>query len=120
MKKLLEITLILAFGLIFVFSSCGKQTVGTVRGRPGSWVDNNTYRFRALGAAPSTLTNIALRKQRSKKAALLQVQYKIFQLFKNSRINGSVRKITWDTEQNCEIIYEVRARDLKKKNSGIK
>ncbi len=28
---------------------------------------------------------------------------------------GSVKKLTWDDEQNCEIIYEVFAKDLKKK-----
>lgn len=33
---------------------------------------------------------------------------------------GSVKKVTWDEEQNCEIIYVVHAKGLKKKVSAAK
>jgi len=104
------------------------------------WIDENTYRVEAEGDVNSKLTNKVQRRESSKIAAILNAQYQVLEKFKGSLIeraadmsdfestgsaiaqevleyikNGSVVSATWDEEDNCEIIYEVKAQGLKKK-----
>jgi hypothetical protein len=142
MKKLFLMTLVLAMGL--VFTSCGGGGIGgTVKGetfKGEKWVDDDTFQLAASGVANSKLKNKVQRRESAKRAAILNAQYQILEKFKGSKIEGaagmsdfestgiaiaqeiqgvvkggSVKNFTYDEEDNCEIIYEVKAKGLKKK-----
>ena len=144
MKKLLLIGLVISIGIVFTLTSCGKKGPGgTVKGqtyKTEQWVDENTYRLAAAGVPNSKLTNKVQRRESAKRAAILNAQYQVLEKFKGSSIEGaagmsdfestgiaiaqevqgfvkggSVVQATYDDEDNCEIIYEVKAKDLKKK-----
>lgn len=145
MKKLFVMALVLSLGL--VFTSCGgKKIGGQVEGdtfKTENWVDDNTYRLASAGVANSKLKNKVQRRESAKRAAILNAQYQILEKFKGSKIEGaagmsdfentgiaiaqevqgevkggSVVSATYDEEDNCEIIYEVKAKGLKKKVSA--
>ena len=142
MKKLFLMTLVLAMG--HVFTSCGGGGIGgTVKGetfKGEKWVDDDTFQLAASGVANSKLKNKVQRRESAKRAAILNAQYQILEKFKGSKIEGaagmsdfestgiaiaqeiqgvvkggSVKNFTYDEEDNCEIIYEVKAKGLKKK-----
>lgn len=143
MKKLLVISFLLIVSISFSLTSCGSKIGGTVKGdsiTTEGWIDENTYRLAAVGVPNRKLTNIVQRKASSKRAAILNAQYQVLEKFKGSKIEGaagmsnfestgiaiaqevsgivkggSVKKVTYDKDQNCEIIYEVKARGLKRK-----
>lgn len=144
MKKLFLMTLVLSMGLVFTFTSCGGGGIGgTVKGEKFTnekWVDNNTFQLAASGVANSKLKNKVQRRESAKRAAILNAQYQILEKFKGSKIEGaagmsdfestgiaiaqeingvvkggSVKSATFDEEDNCEIIYEVKAKNLKNK-----
>ncbi len=146
MKKLVVLSLLLSVGIVFSLTSCTGKIGGTVKGETittEGWIDNDTFRLQAMGVPNSKLKNIVQRKASSKRAAILNAQYQVLEKFKGSKIEGaagmsdfestgiaiaqevsgivkggSVKKITWDEQQNAEIIYEVKAKGLKKKVSG--
>lgn len=149
MKKLLIFALILTAGLVLAMTSCsGKKIGGTVEGETYTmegWIDDDTFQLAAAGVPTKTLTNVVQRKEASKRAAILNAQYQVIEKFKGSKIEGasgmenfemtgiavaqelkaiskggSVKKVTWDEEQNCEIIYVVHAKGLKKKVATAK
>lgn len=149
MKKLVIFALILVTGIALTMTSCaGKKIGGTVEGETYTtegWIDDDTFQLAAAGVPTKTLTNVVQRKESSKRAAILNAQYQIIEKFKGSKIEGaagmenfemtgiavaqelkaiakggSVKKVTWDEEQNCEIIYVVHAKGLKKKVSAAK
>ncbi len=142
MKKLFAMALVLSIGL--VFTACGGGKIGgQVEGekfKTESWVDDNTYRLASAGVANSKLKNKVQRRESAKRAAILNAQYQVLEKFKGSKIEGaagmsdfestgiaiaqeiqgtvkggSVVSATYDEEDNCEIIYEVKAKGLKKK-----
>jgi len=137
------------FVFTFTLTSCSSQKIGgTVEGETFTtegWIDDETFRIAAAGVPTKTLTNIVQRKEAGKRAAILNAQYQVIEKFKGSKIEGaagmenfemtgiavaqelkaiakggSVKKVTWDEEQNCEVIYEVHAKGLKKKVSAAK
>jgi len=146
MKKLLFVSFLLVVGISFSLTSCGSRIGGTVEGdsyTTEGWINENTYRLAAVGVPNRKLTNIVARKASAKRAAILNAQYQVLEKFKGSKIEGaagmsdfentgiaiaqevngivkggSVKKVTYDKDQNCEIIYEVKAKGLKKKVSA--
>jgi len=144
MKKLFVFGLLVVS--LVAFTSCGGKIGGQVEGesyKTEGWVDDNTYRIAAAGVPTRTLTNKVARRESSKRAAILNAQYQVLEKFKGSKIEGaagmsnfemtgmavaqevqgvvkggSVVKATYDAEDNCEIIYEVKAKGLKKKVSA--
>ena len=144
MKKIFAVTLALALGLTFTFTSCGGGKIGgQVEGqtfKTEGWIDDDTYRLAASGVPKYTLKNKVARRESAKRAAILNAQYQVLEKFKGSKIEGaagmsdfentgiaiaqevsgivkggSVVSATYDEEDNCEIIYEVKAKGLKKK-----
>ncbi|MCP4138295.1 MAG: hypothetical protein GY754_45455 [bacterium] len=104
------------------------------------WVDDDTFRWTAAGMPKRGLTDIAERKATAKRVAILNSQYTILEKFKGARIEGAggmatfyeedytrgreiiqtvkkgkVVKETYDKEQNCEVVFEVKSPKLKKK-----
>ncbi len=148
MKKILIFGLILAAGFVITLTSCSGKIGGTIEGQTYTtegWIDNDTFQIAAAGVPTKTLTNVVQRKEASKRAAILNAQYQIIEKFKGSSVEGasgmenfemtgiavaqelkavtkggSVKKVTWDDEQNCEIIYVVHAKGLKKKVAAAK
>ncbi len=147
MKKLMTFALVLTVG--FALTACGGSKIGgTVKGetfKTEGWIGNDTFRIAAAGAAKRTLTNKIARRESAKRAAILNAQYQILEKFKGAKLEGatgmsdfemtgmavaqevqgvvkggSVYKVTYDAEDNCEIIYEVKAKGLKQKVSAAK
>jgi len=147
MKKLLLIGLTLSMGIAFTLTSCGGSKMGgMVQGetfKNEGWINDDTYRIAASGVSNSKLTNKIQRRESAKRAAILNAQYQVLEKFKGSTIEGaagmsdfestgiaiaqevsgmvkggSVVTATYDDEDNCEIIYEVKAKGLKKKVSA--
>jgi len=145
MKKLSVMALVLTMGLAFAFTSCGAGKIGgQVEGDSFAterWVDDNTFQLAASGVANSKLKDKTARRESAKRAAILNAQYQVLEKFKGSKIEGaagmsdfentgiaiaqevegvvkggSVKKATFDPDTDaCEIIYEVKAKGLKKK-----
>lgn len=145
MKKLLFVSLLFSLALVFTFASCGGggKIGGTVEGKTyktEGWLNEDTYRLSAAGVAKQTLKNKIARRESAKRAAMLNAQYQVLEKFKGSTIEGaagmsdfemtgiaiaqeiqgtvkggSVASVTYDEEDNAEIIYEVKAKGLKKK-----
>lgn len=143
MKKQFIVGLLVVMGVTFGLISCSPKMGGTVDGESFTtegWIDDNTYRIAAAGVATRTLTNKVARRESSKRAAILNAQYQVIEKFKGSNIEGAsgmsnfemtgiaiaqelkavskggaVKKVTWDAEDNCEIIYEVYSKGLKSK-----
>ena len=145
MKKLFLIGIFISIGVVLTFASCGKGSKlgGTVEGdtfKTSQWVDENTFRIAAAGVPNSKLTNKVQRRESAKRAAILNAQYQVLEQFKGSSIEGAagmsdfestgiavaqelqgsikggtVVSSTFDDEDDCEIIYEVKSKGLKKK-----
>ncbi len=148
MKKLIAIALVLTVGIAFSACGGGSKVGGTVKGetfKTEGWADENTFRIAAAGAPKRTLTNKVARRESAKRAAILNAQYQVLEKFKGAKLEGatgmsdfemtgiaiaqevqgvvkggSVFKVTYDAEDNCEIVYEVKAKGLKKKVSAAK
>ena len=147
MKKYLLLAFIFAIAFTFIACGGGQKKLGgTVKGKTyvtEGWIDDNTYRIAAAGAPKRDLENRVQRRESSRRAAILNAQYQVLEKFKGARLegasgmsdfemtgmavaqeveghikNGSVRTATWDDEDNCEVIYEVKAKDLRKKASS--
>ncbi|MCL2155084.1 MAG: hypothetical protein FWH53_05410 [Leptospirales bacterium] len=144
MKKLFLIGLTISIGIAFALTSCGGSKIGgTVEGKTyktEGWIDDDTYRIAAAGVPNSKLSNQVQRRESAKRAAILNAQYQVLEKFKGSSIEGaagmsdfessgiaiaqevsgvvkggSVVSATYDDDDNCEVIYEVKAKGLKKK-----
>lgn len=148
MKRLIGLTIVFLMGLLISLTACSSSSNigGTVEGNSYTvegWVDDDTYRLSAAGVPKSSLTNSVARRESAQRAAILNAQYKVLEKFKGSTIEGaagmsdfettgiaiaqeingvikggSVKKVTYDDEDNCEIIYEVKSKGLKKKVSN--
>lgn len=149
MKKLLVVAFLLVSGPALLLTGCSSGGIGgQIDGKSFTtegWIDDDTFRLASMGTPTKTLTNKVARKESAKRAAILNAQYQVLEKFKGSKIEGaagmkdfettgiaiaqevqgvvkggSVRKTTYDAEDNCEIIYEVKATGLKKKVSTAK
>jgi len=144
MRKNLVFAIAISAGILIALTSCGGPKIGgTVQGETFTtegWVDDDTFRIAAAGIPKKEMTNKVQRREASKRAAILNAQYQVIEKFKGSKIEGasgmenfemtgiaiaqelravtkggSVQKVTYDDEDNCEVIYEVKAKGLKKK-----
>ncbi|MCL1911400.1 MAG: hypothetical protein FWG13_04275 [Leptospirales bacterium] len=136
---------------ILVFTGCGGGGIGgMVKGdsyKSEGWIDDNTYQTTAAAVAKQGYTNKVQRRQTAKRAAIIAAQYQVLEKFTGAKVEGaagmqdfeltgiavaqevqgairggSVIKETYDDEDNCEVIYQVQAKGLKKKvqSSDIK
>jgi hypothetical protein len=116
------------------FGSCDIREVKE------GWCDIDTFRVRVTGIPSKKAKNPEDRKKSSRMAAVLLAQYQVLDKFKGTKLEGATgimdtyfpgvavaKEIIsyvkggtiiaerYDEEQNCEIVYEVRAKNLKKK-----
>ena len=150
MRKVGAFVVIFSIALL-AFAACGGGTIGgTVEGQSYTsegWLDDNTYRTTGVGVPKKGYTNKVQRRQTAKRAAIIAAQYAVLEKFTGSKVEGaagmqdfeltgiavaqevqgvirggSVVKETFDDEDNCEVIYQVQAKGLKKRvqSSDIK
>lgn len=106
------------------------------------WVDRDTYRIISFGAPGKGTTDPGEIKERARKNAVLNAHYTIIERFKGSRIescggiidydyldslirellpvikNGKIIAERYDENLNCEIVYEIKAKNLRKTVRG--
>lgn len=117
-----------------------NQSITTDKVIREGWVDKNTFRVVAIGAAKEDLNSKVKRRITSKEAAITMAQKMIVERFKGSKISGksevkegtTVSMITskefqgiiqggiilqesYDEEDNCEVIYQISSPDLQEK-----
>jgi hypothetical protein len=141
---LMALVLTMGTTFAFTSCGGGDKFGGQVQGESFTterWVDDNTFQLAASGVANSKLKDKTARRESAKRAAILNAQYQVLEKFKGSKIEGaagmsdfentgiaiaqeiqgvvkggSVKKSTFDPDTDaCEIIYEVKAKGLKKK-----
>jgi hypothetical protein len=146
MKKLLTLAVVMFFAAAFVVSCGPRQLGGQVKGesfKTEGWLNDDTFRVTSTGAPKAGLTNKIQRRGTAKEAAIMMAQKTVIEKFKGARLEGaagaadyastgiavmkefgglvkggSVIKETYDEDDNCEVIYEIIARGLKKKVEG--
>jgi len=104
------------------------------------WIDSDTYRIKASGEPQKNIKDITMIQESAKRNAVLNAQYMIREEFKpqpmaacggigsydfalNYEIQGIIKggsvKAVRYKDLICEIIYEVRAKDLRKKVQSL-
>lgn len=144
MKKLLIAGLVIISAASFI--SCGGAKKSQIKGESfitEGWVDENTFRVTAMGVPKAGLTNIVQRKVTAKESALIMAQKRVIEKFVGARIEGAsgsadaastgiavkkefsgvvrggtIVKVTYDEQQNCEIVYQVEKKGLKREVQG--
>ena len=144
MKKAMVMVALFAFAA--AFTACGDSLGGQVKGdsfKTEGWVDKDTFRSTSTGVPKAGLTNKIQRRGTAKEAAVLMAQSHIIEKFKGSKIEGaagvsdyastgyaaskefagfvkggSVVKETYDEDDNCEVVYEIKSKGLKKQLTG--
>lgn len=144
MKKLVLFGLVLVTCSIMLFISCASGGIGgSIKGettKTEGWIDEDTFRVSAKASAPDRFTKKIQRENAATDAATILAQCKIIEKFVGAQVKGvtgvhdfensgqaaakeisamiaggSVLSQTCDDEQNCEVVYEVKAKGLKKK-----
>ncbi len=130
-----------------VLVSCGGASKSQIKNgetfKTEGWVDNNTFRVKSVGVPAEGLTNKYQRRGTAKEAALIMAQKRIIEKFVGARLEGasgasnmastgvavskefggfvkggSIVKETYDEDANCEIVYQVEKKGLKKQVDG--
>jgi hypothetical protein len=146
MKKLVVSAVVLMIAAAFIVS-CGPRGLGgQVKGQTfvtEGWVNDDTFRVTSTGAPKPGLTNKIQRRGTAKEAAIIMAQKTMIEKFKGARLEGaagaadyastgiavmkefsgtvkggSVIRETYDDDDNCEVVYELISRGLKKKVIG--
>lgn len=145
MKKISFSALALVFTLS-VFAACGPRQGGQVKGDSyvsEGWVNDNTFRVIATGTPKATLTNKIQRRGTAKETAIIMAETRVIEKFVGARVEGAagaadyastgvavskefkglvkggtIVKETYDDDDNCEIIYQVEKKGLKKEVMG--
>lgn len=143
-KKLMVIAVVAGFAGMLV--SCGNTTGGQVKGenfQTERWVDDDTYITTATGVPKEGLTKKVQRRGTARESAVLVAQAHVIEKFKGAKVEGasgtsdyastgfaaskefagivkggSVIKETYDDEDNCEVVYEIKSKGLKKQLTG--
>jgi len=137
-----EATTLLFISMLLAASFCGKAATKNAESMyGGEWVDNDTFITAAAGIPGKNLTDIEERKKSARRSAILNAQYQVIEGFRkiikfpppgynvtwteegkkerekiyNTVKKGVVMEETYDGEQNCQVVYRVYEKDLKKK-----
>lgn len=145
MKKIFTLALVVVATVAFV--SCGGASRGgMVKGESfisEGWVSPDIFRVTATGVPKPGLTNKIQRRGTSKEAALIMAQKRIIEKFVGARLEGAagaadyastgiavakefgglvkggtIVKETYDDDDNCEIVYQIEKKNLKKDVQG--
>jgi hypothetical protein len=144
MKRFLSLGLLLAVATVFTFTSCKSSGSmgGEVKGESfvsEGWVSPDIFRVTATGVPKEGLQNKVQRKGTAKEAALIMAQKRMIEKFVGARLEGAagaadyastgiavskefgglvkggtIVKSTFDDDDNCEIVYQIEKKNLKK------
>ena len=148
MKKFFSFCLILTVAAVFGLTACSSsgKMGGEVKGESfvsEGWVSPDIFRVTATGVPKEGLTNKVQRKGTAKEAALIMAQKRIIEKFVGARLEGAagaadyastgiavskefggmvkggtIVKSTYDDDDNCEIVYQVEKKNLRKEVDG--
>jgi hypothetical protein len=115
--------------------SHGQNSVKT-----GEWVDGDTFRIEQVGAPRAGLKTKQERQESARQSAIAQAQKRIVEIFmaagpiknqddalrekrwndsssemRKSAAGGTIINIIYDDVDYCEIVYELKRKDLRKK-----
>ena len=138
----MSIFLMLIFASLFVCggASTRSQLKGDVENyETEGWLDDNTFQVRALGAPNPSAKGFVRRRTQSEEAALLSAQKRVIELLVGAKIagasgsesgestgiaitkefegvvkGGAIKRKSFDADDNCEIVYRIHAKGLKK------
>jgi hypothetical protein len=144
MKKILLSLLVLAVAVSL--GSCGKTMGGEVKGESfitEGWVTPDIFRVTSTGVPKPGLTNKIQRRGTAKEAALIMAQKRIIEKFVGARLEGAagaadyastgiavakefgglvkggtIVKATYDKDDNCELVYQIERKGLKRQVQG--
>lgn len=145
MRSIFSLFLLLSVAL--VFTACGGGSMGgQIEGESfvtEGWVSPNIFRVTATGVPKEGLKNKVQRRGTAKEAALIMAQKRVIEKFVGARLEGAagaadyastgiavskefgglvkggtIVKSTYDEDDNCEIVYQVEKKNLKKEVEG--
>lgn len=145
MKKFVTSALILAVAI--TFTACGPKGMGgQVKGDTfvtEGWVTDDIFRVTSVGVPKAGLTNKIQRQGTAKEAAQIMAEKRIIEKFVGARLEGAagaadyastgiavakefsgvvkggtIVRATYDEDDNCEIVYQVEKKGLKKDVMG--
>ena len=140
MRNLLGIFITVIFGLSLFIQSCSSSSPiieGDDLEKEG-WIDNDTYQLFALGVSAKTQKSKWARRRSSRNLAMLNAEYqftekfkdlkkadrrnekkieltklKVSQILKKYFRRGRVRKVFYNVNGDCKLIYQVKRKNLK-------
>ena len=108
------------------------------------WLDDDTFQVRTIGAPSVKAKGFVKRRTQSEEAALLSAQKRVIELlvgadvkgssgsqdgestgivltkeFKGFVKGGSIIRKSFDSSDNCEIVYRIHADDLKERATSL-
>lgn len=143
-KPVLPVKLMLLFTVIIISGCTARQTVpeGNISSAKTGWINDETYRITGKGVSSSEITDPDKRKEDSLRNAISNAQkatldifttyytdytegggiqgygnrkYEFISYVRQIIVTGRAVKINYDSNQNCEIIYEIKQERLRKK-----
>jgi len=142
LSRVIAITVMIPVALMFTAVSCGTSE-SQIKGKTyvsEGWVDNDTFQVRGLGAPNPNAEGKVKRRTQSKSAAILAAQARVVELLFGAKVQGAAGSLdgestgvaitkefegilkggeivseTYDDEDNCEVVYRVQGKNLKKR-----
>jgi len=145
LRKVLVMLLTVTFAVALV--SCKGTSKSQIKNgqtfKTEGWIDGNTFRVKSVGVPAKGLTNKYQKRGTAKEAALIMAQKRIIEKFVGARMEGAsgasnyastgvavskefsgfvkggtIVNETYDEDQNCEVVYQVEKKGLKKEVTG--
>lgn len=145
MKKIFSSILLVLVAV--TFNACGSKSMGgEVEGESfvtEGWVSPDIFRVTATGVPKEGLKNKVQRRGTAKEAALIMGQKRIIEKFVGARMEGAagaadyastgiavskefsglvkggtIVKSTYDDDDNCELVYQIEKKGLRKDVEG--
>lgn len=126
-----------------VFIVSCESTDSMIKGKTyktEGWIDDNTFRVTALGAPSPDAKGMVKRKTQARESAIIMAQKRVLEKMIGAELKGasavkdgesagvvvtkefsgmvkggSVIEETYDEDDNCQVVYEVTGRGLKKR-----
>ncbi len=142
MIRIFSLCLILAVAVAFAACKSSSSMGGEVKGdsfKSEGWISPDIFRVTAPGVPKEGLQNKVQRRGTAKQAALIMAQSRIIEKFVGARLEGAagaadyastgiavskefgglvkggtIVQATYDDDDNCEIVYEVQKKNLRK------
>ncbi|MBN2039257.1 MAG: hypothetical protein JW864_04395 [Spirochaetes bacterium] len=146
MRSIFSLFLLLSVALLFTACGGGSGMGGQVEGESfvtEGWVSPDIFRVTSTGVPKPGLKNKVQRRGTAKEAALIMAQKRVIEKFVGARLEGAagaadyastgiavskefgglvkggtIVKSTYDDDDNCEIVYQVEKKNLRKEVEG--